>query len=147
LHHPEAVPTRMRIASQLARAYLCNDMADSTETYAVVYITASSLAEARQLADTLVGERLAACVSILPAVRSVYRWQGKREEAEESLLMCKTTTELFPRLEQRVREEHSYDVPEIILVPIMAASAPYLRWMDETLGTTARESGSASPRE
>lgn len=70
----------MRIASQLARAYLCNDMADSTETYAVVYITASSLAEARQLADTLVGERLAACVSILPAVHSVYRWQGKRED-------------------------------------------------------------------
>ncbi len=137
----------MRIASQLARAYLCNDMADSTETYAVVYITASSLDEARKLADMLVGERLAACVSILPAVRSMYRWQGKCEEAEESLLMCKTTTELFPRLEQRVREEHSYDVPEIILVPISAASAPYARWMDESLGTTARESGSASPRE
>lgn len=108
-------------------------MADATGTYAVVFITASSSEEARLLAGTLVEERLAACVSIVSQVHSIYTWEGRLEKADEYLLMCKTKKGLFDRLEARVRSLHSYQVPEIIQVPIMNGSEAYLRWMDETL--------------
>lgn len=95
----------------------------------VVFMTAASGEEATRLADMLVGAHLAACVQILPEIESVYRWQGKIERSSEVLLLAKTTRGKFDDLEREVRALHSYDTPEIVAVPIVAGSAPYLDWL------------------
>src|SRR5919108_6456621 len=97
----------------------------------VVFMTAASGEEATRLADMLVGAPLAACVQILPEMESVYRWQGKIERQSEVLLLAKTTRAKFDELEQEVRALHSYDTPEIIAVPVITGSAPYLDWLNE----------------
>lgn len=108
-------------------------MSEPTATYCIVWITAGSLEQATAIARTMVEERLAACCTVLPAVRSVYRWKGDVHEDEEHLLICKTRISMFARLEARVRELHSYELPEIIRTDIAGGSAPYLEWIDETL--------------
>jgi len=95
----------------------------------IVMVTASAMAEGESLAETLVGERLAACVNIIQPVRSVFRWQGKVESHDEVLLIIKTTLERYPALEERVRELHSYDLPEVVAMRIECGSAPYLAWL------------------
>ena len=95
----------------------------------VVFMTAANGEEATRLAEMLVGAHLAACVQILPEMESVYRWQGKIERSSEVLLIAKTTREKFDDLEREVRALHSYDTPEIVAVPIVAGSAPYLEWL------------------
>ena len=95
----------------------------------VVFMTASNGEEAARLADMLVGAHLAACVQILPEMESVYRWQGKIERQAEVLLIAKTTIGKFDDLEREVRALHSYDTPEIVAVPIVTGSAPYLEWL------------------
>ena len=95
----------------------------------VVFMTAASGEEATRLADMLVGAHLAACVQILPEMESVYRWQGKVERQAEVLLNAKTKRGKFDELEREVRALHSYDTPEIVAVPIVAGSAPYLKWL------------------
>jgi periplasmic divalent cation tolerance protein len=95
----------------------------------VVLMTAGSREEAARLADMLVGARLAACVQILPEMESIYHWQGKVERAPEVLLLAKTTESNFAALEAAVRSLHSYETPEIIALPVTAASAPYLEWL------------------
>jgi Uncharacterized protein involved in tolerance to divalent cations len=107
------------------------------DSFIVVYVTAGSAEEAEQLAQTLVGEKLAACVSRLKSVRSVYRWQGQVEQSEEELLIIKTRKELFSAVEIRVRELHSYSVPEIIALPIVAGSAAYLGWLGDQVGSNS----------
>jgi periplasmic divalent cation tolerance protein len=97
----------------------------------VVLITAQNREEAVRLADMLVGAHLAACVQILPEMESVYRWQGAIERQPEVLLLVKTTRRRFADLEREVRALHSYDVPEIVALPIVAGSAPYLKWLSE----------------
>ena len=97
----------------------------------VVFMTAASGEEATRLADMLVGAHLAACVQILPEVESVYRWQGKIERQSEVLLLAKTTREKFADLEREVRALHSYDTPEIIAVPVVMGSGPYLHWLKD----------------
>ena len=97
----------------------------------VVFMTAANGEEAARLADMLVGANLAACVQILPGVESVYRWQGKIERQSEVLLIAKTTRGKFDDLEREVRALHSYDTPEIVAVPIVAGSAPYLEWLSK----------------
>ena len=97
----------------------------------VVLMTASNRDEASRLAEMLVSSRLAACVQILPEMRSVYRWHGKVEHADEALLLAKTTSDKFAELDRAVRGMHSYDTPEIIALPITAASQPYLKWLLE----------------
>ena len=92
-------------------------------------MTAASGEEATRLADMLVGAHLAACVQILPEIESVYRWQGKIERQAEVLLIAKTTIGKFDDLEREVRALHSYDTPEIVAVPIVTGSAPYLEWL------------------
>lgn len=87
------------------------------------------MAEADRIARALVGERLAACVNILGAVRSVYRWQGAVERADEVAMIVKTTEALFERLAARVRTLHSYDTPAIVAWPIVAGDAAYLDWI------------------
>src|ERR687890_36844 len=95
----------------------------------VVFMTAASGEEATRLADMIVGAHLAGCVQILPEMESVYRWQGKIERQSEVLLLAKTTRAKFAELEREVRALHSYDTPEIIAVPVVEGSAPYLDWL------------------
>ena len=95
----------------------------------VVFVTAANGEEATRLADMLVGAHLAACVQILPEMESVYRWQGKIERNSEVLLLAKTTRGNFDELEREVRALHSYDTPEIIAVPVLIGSGPYLEWL------------------
>ena len=106
-------------------------MADRASNAIVVLITAPNREEAIRLADMIVGAHLAACVQILPEMESVYRWQGKIERQPEILLIAKTTHGRFDELEREVRALHSYDTPEIIALPIVAGSEPYLRWLTE----------------
>ena len=99
----------------------------------VVFLTASSGEEATRLADLLIGAHLAACVQILPEMESVYRWQGKIERQSEILLIAKTTAAKFAELEREVRALHSYETPEIVAVPLVAGSTPYLEWLADSL--------------
>ena len=99
----------------------------------VVFLTAASGEEATRLADLLVGAHLAACVQILPEMESVYRWQGQIERQSEILLIAKTTRGKFAELEREVRALHSYETPEIVAVPIVTGSQPYLDWLGESL--------------
>lgn len=99
----------------------------------VVFITAPNGEEATRLADLLIGAHLAACVQILPEMESVYRWEGKIERQSEILLIAKTTTAKFAELEREVRALHSYETPEIVAVPIVAGSSPYLAWLIDSL--------------
>ncbi|HEX6045710.1 MAG TPA: divalent-cation tolerance protein CutA [Pyrinomonadaceae bacterium] len=99
----------------------------------VVLMTAANGEEAARLADLLIGAHLAACVQILPEMESVYRWQGKIERQPEILLLAKTALSKFEDLEREVRALHSYDTPEIIALPIVAGSAPYLDWLTASL--------------
>jgi periplasmic divalent cation tolerance protein len=104
----------------------------------VVFMTAANGEEATRLADLLVGAHLAACVQILPEMESVYRWEGKIERQSEILLLAKTTTAKFADLEREVRALHSYETPEIVAVPIVTGSAPYLEWLEASLKPLAR---------
>jgi len=95
----------------------------------IVLLTAANDEEAARLAEMLVGSQLAACVQILPVMESVYRWQGKIERQSEVLLIAKTIRSRFDELEREVRALHSYEVPEIVALEIIAGSAPYLEWV------------------
>jgi periplasmic divalent cation tolerance protein len=97
----------------------------------IVLVTCGSEGEASNIARSLVEERLAACVNILSPIRSIYRWQGKVWDEKECLLVIKTQKQRFEALEERVKSLHSYSVPEIIALPILQGSPPYLRWLTE----------------
>jgi periplasmic divalent cation tolerance protein len=100
----------------------------------VVLVTCGSSKEARKIARALVERRLAACVNILPGrVQSVYPWKGKVESAKEILLVVKTTRGRFAALQRTVCELHSYDVPEIIALPIVDGSRDYLGWIADSV--------------
>lgn len=96
----------------------------------MVLMTAGSQEEAEQIARALVTELLAACVNVMPGVTSIYRWEGKVERDEEWLLVAKTRSEVLDELIGRVQALHSYDVPEIIALPITKGNETYLRWLD-----------------
>jgi periplasmic divalent cation tolerance protein len=101
----------------------------------IVLVTCGSAKEARRIARALVEQRLAACVNIFNVpVRSVYRWEGNVESARELLLVIKSSRSQFARLERAIRKLHSYDVPEIIALPIERGSREYLDWLAESLG-------------
>ena len=101
----------------------------------VVLVTCKSKAEARSIATALVKKRLAACGNILGVpVSSIYRWKGKIERAKENLLVLKSTRTAFAALEREVTRLHSYDVPEIIAVPVAHGSQKYLAWIAENVG-------------
>ena len=99
----------------------------------VVLSTTDSEEAAATLAKALVDQQLAACVNILPKVRSIYRWQGKIEDASEWVLVIKTRRDLFERVSAALTKLHSYEVPEVIAIPIVDGSAPYLAWLDKML--------------
>jgi periplasmic divalent cation tolerance protein len=100
----------------------------------VVYVTAPNEDEAAAIAKTLVGERLAACVNIVRPIRSVYMWQGKIEDDTEVLMIMKTQASLFDRLCRKVKELHSYSVPEVIALPVVSGSDDYLAWLRHVTG-------------
>jgi periplasmic divalent cation tolerance protein len=98
----------------------------------VVLVTCPNRKVGEELGHTLVDERLAACVNIVPGVTSIYRWQGKICKNAEILLVIKTRRTRLPALIRRVRRLHPYTVPEIIALPLVGGSAPYLSWVRES---------------
>jgi len=99
----------------------------------IALTTAGSADEAQKIARMLVERRLAACVNILPGVRSVYRWQGKVEEAEEVMLVIKTSRGLADAVQAALREAQSYDLPEFLLLSVAGGGAEYLTWLRDGL--------------
>ena len=97
----------------------------------VVLVTCGSEEEATKIANSLIEERLAACVNIISPGRSIYRWEGKIWDEKEWLLIIKTQKKRFEELEKKVKSLHSYSVPEIIALPIVKGSASYLKWLEE----------------
>lgn len=103
-----------------------------TKTTRIVLVTCGNLIEARRIAGKVVRKHLAACVTvILGPVQSVYRWKGKVQTAREQLLIIKTIEKQLPALEAEIKRLHSYDVPEIIAVPVEWGSVDYLNWLSE----------------
>ena len=103
------------------------------EKLSLVLVTAPSQEVAIQLAHSLVSGRLAACVSMVPRVVSIYAWEGKLEQAEEVLMMIKTRRSRYAELEQCIRTHHPYDTPEIVEIPAGQVTQKYLQWvMQET---------------
>jgi periplasmic divalent cation tolerance protein len=100
----------------------------------VVLSTASSAAEAEGIARRLVEERLAACVNVVTGVRSFYRWKGKIEDSPEWLLVIKSSRGRFEELRAALEKLHSYDVPEVIALPVVEGTKNYLHWMEGELG-------------
>jgi periplasmic divalent cation tolerance protein len=99
----------------------------------VVLVTAPSEAMALTLGRRLVDDRLAACVSVVPGVTSIFMWEGKREEASEALLVIKTRAERYPALQQRVLELHPYSVPEVLALAVEAGAPAYLLWVQDSV--------------
>lgn len=99
----------------------------------IVLSTAGSEEEARKIAQALVERRLAACVNIVGPIHSVYRWKGAVESAPEHLLVIKTTTAAFPRVRDAIRELHSYELPECVMLTVEAGSEDYLNWIEEAV--------------
>jgi periplasmic divalent cation tolerance protein len=95
----------------------------------IILVTAGSEGEAEKIAQTLVEERLAACVNIISPIRSIYRWEGKTQDDREWLLVIKTEQTHFAEVEARVRSLHSYQVPEVIALPVVDGSERYLEWV------------------
>jgi len=96
----------------------------------IVFITTGSEEEAHRIAESLVKGKKAACVNIVPRVDSLFWWEGKLDSARESLLLVKTKASLFPEVVELVKRTHSYEVPEIIALPIVAGSEDYVKWLD-----------------
>ena len=110
-------------------------MSQSAEITAVIVLTTvGSEADAGRLARTFVEERLAACVNILPAMTSVYRWQGHVEAEQEHQLVIKTTAARVPALEARLRELHPYELPEFLVLKAEGGSEGYLGWVRQNTG-------------
>lgn len=104
----------------------------------LVLTTIGADADAATLARTLVEERLAACVNILPVMRSIYRWQGRIDEDREQQMVIKTAERVLDRLEARLRELHPYEVPELLVIQVHGGSTAYLEWLHDSVadGTT-----------
>ncbi|MDD3371469.1 MAG: divalent-cation tolerance protein CutA [Alphaproteobacteria bacterium] len=97
--------------------------------FILVYMLAASEGEAEKIAEALVAESLAACVNLFGGVRSIYKWQGKTERAQECAMIAKTTASNFEALRKRVVELHSYECPCIVALPVEAGHEPYLDWL------------------
>lgn len=107
-------------------------MTEETGRYGVVLVTASSRQEGEAIAESLIQAKLAACVTLLP-VHSIYTWQGNIHKDDEWQLLIKSELAQFAALEASIRAIHTYEVPEIIAVPILAGSRPYLQWISEQM--------------
>jgi periplasmic divalent cation tolerance protein len=112
-----------------------------TVTVLVCFCTCPDTATAQAIADVLVGERLAACVNVLPGLRSVYRWQGAIERADEALLLIKTVQAQLPALQARMAALHPYELPELVAVEVAGGLAAYLDWIAESSAEGRADSG------
>jgi periplasmic divalent cation tolerance protein len=101
--------------------------------FLVALVTAGSEEEAQLIARTLVKRMLAACVNILPGIASVYHWQGQVQQDQEWLLVIKTRRDVLDELIQQVQRLHSYDLPEVIALPLVGGSQDYIRWLDKAV--------------
>jgi periplasmic divalent cation tolerance protein len=104
----------------------------------VVLTTAGSTEEARRIANELVERRLAACVNVVTKLDSIYLWKGKVQEAEEYLLVIKTTKDLFPTVRDAIKEMHSYEVPEVISLAVEDGTEDYFKWIDDAVGSAGK---------
>ncbi len=101
----------------------------------VVLSTCSSEDEARRIAAELVEKQLAACVNLVPQIRSIYRWKGAVEDSAEVLMVIKSNRKLFEKIREEIARQHSYEVPEVIALPVVDGAASYLEWMDAELAS------------
>ena len=99
--------------------------------YVVIFVTSTSEGEAAKIARMLVEEKLAACCNIVPQIRSIFSWKGEVCDEQETLLIVKSRGSMFERIKERVIQLHSYDVPEIIALPIRFGLQDYLEWIDK----------------
>ena len=100
----------------------------------IVLSTCATEEQAAKLAGALVEARVAACVTVVPGARSVYRWQGAIESAAECLLIIKSSRQLFEPLRKALEEAHAYDVPEVLAMPVVEGAANYMNWLEAQLG-------------
>ena len=100
----------------------------------IVFVTCESEKQANTIAQTVVTEKLAACVNVLPGIRSCYVWEGKLTWSNEVLLLIKTTRGRFDQLQDRIKGLHSYSLPEIVSVTIGDAFDKYIEWIDSSIG-------------
>ncbi|UTB33947.1 MAG: divalent-cation tolerance protein CutA [Methanobacterium sp. ERen5] len=99
--------------------------------YSSIYVTTSDISESKKIARVLVQERLAACVNIVPAIESIYRWNGEIEEDSESLIFIKTRSDMVETVIKKVEEIHSYDTPCVLELSIEKGSKKYFKWLDK----------------
>jgi periplasmic divalent cation tolerance protein len=107
-------------------------VAQNSDPIIVAFMTAPDSDVAKRIGDTLVSEKLVACMNIVPGLRSVYRWKGKTCDDTEVLCLLKTRLSLFPALRDRVIALHPYEVPELVALPVAAASESYAAWVEES---------------
>lgn len=105
----------------------------------VIFVTAKDQAQADKIAGKLVEEKLIACANIVPGIQSIFRWEGKVDRAQEVLLILKSRRRHFPTIVKRVKALHSYNVPEIIALPIVEGNKDYLKWLTESTTLIAME--------
>ena len=105
------------------------------EHYIIAITTTPSKNEAEKIAKILLEERLIACANIIGPVQSLFWWQGKIDEAQEHLILMKTRKDLFSKLSEKVKALHSYQIPEVIAVPIVEGFKPYMEWLESSLRT------------
>jgi len=101
--------------------------------FCMIFVTASNHDEAKVIADALLKDKLAACVNIVDSIKSFFLWKGKLDRTQESLLIIKTKVGKFNKICSKVKTIHSYDVPEIIALPIIEGDNQYLQWIDEEI--------------
>jgi periplasmic divalent cation tolerance protein len=106
-------------------------MISSNKRYRIVLVTCASVAEARKIGRSAVEKKLAACANVVTGIESIYRWKGRVERAQEVLVLVKTTVMRLRELERELKRVHSYEVPEFIVLPIVAGSREYLKWVKE----------------
>lgn len=122
-------------------------MAESATRFVIVLTTAGSEEQAVKLARELVQRRLAACTNIVSQIHSVYRWKGKICQDEEKLLVIKTAAHLFPAVSEAIRELHTYELPEVVMLPITPASPEIAAWLESCLSQQGEEEEEGGPVE
>ena len=105
----------------------------SKNGFILVITTSGSDSEAKKLAQALIENKLAACVNIIPSITSIFRWEGKISAEPELMLIAKSHQKFFSKIKEKILSIHSYDIPEIISVPISEGSEEYLKWIEEQL--------------